>query len=375
MGELRKRTRGDGEDEGGFCDDSEGEGVMIGKDDLPSSTPPEKTLQEEAAPAPAATAAVVPADVADAVEPGLPLDDEEDEEREELSGTLRDAVVKRLALEETLEKLGPAFEAFSNFIDVAGPYAYQAWECGKRAYASVPIEMLTALLGLVLCFFGGSFVTTIAAAEAFRLCGGSRTMRHIRAVRRDYAHFMRKHREVRRNNPNVQIKAHDLVLLALRSVRDPYRLNSGVSGLYTAALAVLTTLRLQFARTITLGASIGEVVNRPVARYLAPAVEHFVEADLKKWVPVFLEWVCRFVGVTLAFYAQRVLAAVQSSLRGGLMCGRHALAALRDQERIPRTKHDDNLDTLAGYTLAGLGLSFQLYWGYAWDGCVCSCFC
>lgn len=40
--------------------------------------------------------------------------------------------------------------------------------------------LLPAFMGLIICFFGGSFVTTIAAAEAFRIVGYDSTLQCIR---------------------------------------------------------------------------------------------------------------------------------------------------------------------------------------------------
>eukprot|EP01061_Rhynchopus_euleeides_P010693 TRINITY_DN20205_c0_g1_i2.p1 TRINITY_DN20205_c0_g1~~TRINITY_DN20205_c0_g1_i2.p1 ORF type:complete len:321 (+),score=119.68 TRINITY_DN20205_c0_g1_i2:57-965(+) len=274
-------------------------------------------------------------------------------------------VVERYpAVEEALVHLAPLAKKCGEAIDVAGPYALQAWGYAKAAYDQCPIEILTALLGLMLCFFGGAFVTTIAAAEAFRLCGGSRTMRHLRVLWRDYMRFQIAQRQRRRQSPNTPVRATDTMVVLLRSVRDPDRLSSSVSGLYTAFLAMFTTLRLQFARTITLGAAIGESIKKPVGTFVVPSLERLVEPDFRKWVSPATEWGCRFLGVTIAFYAQRVLAAVQSSLRGGEMCVRHTFIFLRQKGVLPSTRHDATFDAVGGYVLSALGLYCQLCWGF-----------
>jgi hypothetical protein len=41
--------------------------------------------------------------------------------------------------------------------------------------AALPVEELGILLGLLLCFFGGMFPMVMAAAEAWRQCGGAQT--------------------------------------------------------------------------------------------------------------------------------------------------------------------------------------------------------
>lgn len=51
-----------------------------------------------------------------------------------------------------------------------------------------------------------------------------------------------------------------LTVFAL-AVKDPARLNAAIGGLYTAWIAVQGTLRIEFARTITLGVSMAEMAT------------------------------------------------------------------------------------------------------------------
>ncbi len=44
-------------------------------------------------------------------------------------------------------------------------------------YSILPINILKALYGLALCFFGGQFVVTTAAIEAFNQCGGHKMLK------------------------------------------------------------------------------------------------------------------------------------------------------------------------------------------------------
>jgi len=46
--------------------------------------------------------------------------------------------------------------------------------------------LLPAFMGLIICFFGGSFVTTIAAAEAFRIVGYDSTMQCVRDLSNEF---------------------------------------------------------------------------------------------------------------------------------------------------------------------------------------------
>jgi hypothetical protein len=82
----------------------------------------------------------------------------------------------------------------------------------------------------------------------------------------------------------LQISNADLVkrklLLALKTL-DPSRVGGAVAALNAGFLAVLATLKLQFAKTITLGNSIAEMVEGPVDRYILPKLEPLVPAEYR----------------------------------------------------------------------------------------------
>jgi hypothetical protein len=63
-------------------------------------------------------------------------------------------------------------------------------EIGIELYAVLqpykPERLVPSFAGLVMCFFGGSFVTTIAAAEAYRLVGYESTMACVQSLLEDY---------------------------------------------------------------------------------------------------------------------------------------------------------------------------------------------
>lgn len=80
----------------------------------------------------------------------------------------------KTALEPYLEAAIPAFQAASQALDTAWPYAEAAWPYIVKAWKLIEPHTQTwapIWFGMVLIFFGGSLPLTIAAVEAFRLCG------------------------------------------------------------------------------------------------------------------------------------------------------------------------------------------------------------
>lgn len=60
---------------------------------------------------------------------------------------------------------------------------------------------------------------------------------------------------------------------------DPARMNAAVGGLWHATLGVIGVLKIQFARTVTLGAAIGDVTSKTMGRAATPVLAHLLPAE------------------------------------------------------------------------------------------------
>jgi len=69
------------------------------------------------------------------------------------------------------------------FFEIALELAIELYVCLKPYK---PELLLPSFAGLIMCFFGGSFVTTIAAAEAYRLVGYDSTMECVKSLVEDF---------------------------------------------------------------------------------------------------------------------------------------------------------------------------------------------
>ena len=58
-------------------------------------------------------------------------------------------------------------------------------------------------------------------------------------------------------------------LLVAKTV-DPEKLGAALTQVSAGSLAVIASLKLTFARTLSLGASLGNTLNKPVSRKLTP---------------------------------------------------------------------------------------------------------
>jgi len=260
-------------------------------------------------------------------------------------------------------------------------------------YEALPKNAVTALFGLALCFFGGTYVASIAAIEAFRQMGFDKVLSELSVVYSDYqkvSSASAKDDEEDKDGDGVadvlQIPAGELaqrkIMLALRAVEEPQRLQSAVGSLWASYIAVLATLKLEFARTTAFALGIVEVVKYPVVRYGAPLlVQIFLaapdsiklkEEGAKNWAITIVESALTLVAVAFAWYLQMIISAFYSGLRGGRMFADAVLQLAMDNDLMkylpfveqPFNADESFLDEAIGYSVAFFGFSFQFFSGF-----------
>lgn len=191
----------------------------------------------------------------------------------------------------------------------------------RRAYKKIeafnPEALIQMFIGVMLIFFGGFFVVTVAMMEAFKQGGSD-------ALFENLAKLQEQVRAVNEANkiddaldedgdgiPDVkQIAKDELVQRKMRvalSAMDPVIVQSALGNLWTATMSACATVKLQFARTIALGVSIGNYIHRPVMRYIVPLLEAFTDKTYHKWYPSVFSYICRMIGASIAFQIQRIL--------------------------------------------------------------------
>ena len=137
------------------------------------------------------------------------------------------------------------------------------WRKACWFYSWAPTNLLQMCFGLGLAFFGGTYVAAIAAVEAFRLMGWQRTWADLKVVYAELRLVYDRSEEddLLDEDGNGVVDVDELTPqelatrklgLAMRTVKEPDKLQSAVGGLWSAYLAVLATLRLEFARVAAL---------------------------------------------------------------------------------------------------------------------------
>lgn len=86
-----------------------------------------------------------------------------------------------------------------------------------------------------------------------------------------------------------QLEAKDLAarrIMVLTKSINPENVSIAIEGLTMATVAVLATLRVRFAKAITLGTAIGEVLNKIFSPFTTQVLEFALPDDYEKWIPV-----------------------------------------------------------------------------------------
>jgi hypothetical protein len=263
-----------------------------------------------------------------------------------------------------------------DLIDKSGPYFAQAYALGLKVWEALqpyhPEQLAPILTGLVLCCFGGSYVTLIAAVEAFRLTGYQRMSAALGIIYQSALTALeasRKDDAVDADGDGVadvlQISQQQLLTRKLQVVFkavDPDRFSDALTAVWSGSLAVIATLRVQFAQAVTLGASIGDMAYKYVGTTVEPVLRNVIPPEGHRWVPTLVTYACKAFGVSIAWFLQRVISAFYSATRGGQMFATNLQLYLKTNRNIdlpPNAVHGIAL------FMTGAGFLWQLNHGFS----------
>jgi len=271
-------------------------------------------------------------------------------------------------------KAAPIVGMAAVYIRIAIPHIVKFYSMVVEQIAKLPLGLMRALVGFCMCFFGGVFPGTIAAYEAWSLCGGKEAVASLQELYGEFEKVMEANKKDEADDkdgdgkPDIDaLDPKELVIhktkLVLQTV-DPTKVSKQVSLLYTGWIGVLATLKIKFAKTVTLGVAIGEKLYGPTEHYVQPIVTKMVEEEYQQWVPVVLKWMCKAVAVSIAWWIQRVISAFHSCIKGGLMFGRELVHYMHEKGYVQFDIDDTYIDEGIGWGIAVVGLLTQFYFGF-----------
>jgi len=267
-------------------------------------------------------------------------------------------------LTDTLTKLLPVIE---QAVTVGAPLAVKLFEQFRAFLKMVPTNTLLAAYGLGLCFFGGYFAASVVALEAFRLSGWDATHACLADLAKDWDAIVAANADDKKRDDvkamNASDRARHKFVLFLQVV-NPDRVMEAVGGLYMGFMGVIAALKIHFALVVTLGLSIGNELRKPAATYLVPALAQVIPPAYHKWINPIINYGCKIVACTIAWWIQQILSTTQTGVRGGLLFARSMMRLAIDRKIMNIDPDDSMLDEICGWALAFVGVYFQLSRGF-----------
>lgn len=279
-----------------------------------------------------------------------------------------------------VKKISPIVLGLANFADAAAPYVIQAFRVLVALYKLIepynPHQFLPLAFGLVMCFFGGSFLTLVAAAEAVRLTVWNRLWKAFKILY-DNAQAAKeasaKDDTLDEDNDGIadvdQVSNQELftrkIYVVLRTV-DPDLCMDALSAVWGGFLSILATLRIHFAQCVTLGCSLGEMAMTAVGKNVQDFFTDVMPKDLKKWAPRLTQQIFIFAGVFLAWCLQTIIASFHSAIRGGTMAVRSGIQLAKAKGYLDPTFDEESKEVnAAAMVLGGFGFIWQFRNGFA----------
>lgn len=266
----------------------------------------------------------------------------------------------------------PIMSAITTVIPIVIDYSQKLW----GIYESLPEDQLQAILGFVLCFFGGLYPVLFAAMEAAKHGGMETLVTALKELSEEAMVIIEENKKDddvdadndgtkdvdQLNNRQLIMRKFNLVIVKM----NPEKMNHAFSCVYKVWLSVIAVLAHKFAKTIALACSISDFVRKPVQKYCVSIIQTVVPDQYKKWVPTLCTWFITSVAMSFAYFLQSIITAFTSSLTGSVMLASALLRIARKKglKFVPKDLKDTYIDEVLAYGFAIAGFSFQFKLGF-----------
>ena len=280
------------------------------------------------------------------------------------------------AVKPYVRKLETAVPVMGKALKVISPLLEKGWDLGVKAYGVYKKKKLERYLplvaGLVLIMYGGTFMFLIAAVEAYRVTGWERTAKCFADIRANYVRVKKADEEDDRrlardddgDGRTLEEEMDDEEYLYHKAsmvlkVVEPQQLMDALSGISAGFFAVIATLKAKFAESVTLGICLGKMFEKAIKGVFLKEVQSIM-GRYRKWADPMITYLCRFIGISIAYTLQRVIFSFYSAVRGADIF-LAALAVTLAWKADVETSININAIKLG---LGILGFVKQLYTGY-----------
>lgn len=213
------------------------------------------------------------------------------------------------------------------------------------------------LHGITLLLFGGRFATTFAFFEAFQQTGVHNLLKSLRVIKEQVISAKGAVQDVSGSTEeDIASRNIDSLVAAV----DPEAVQEALLALWLSIFTATALVKLKFANAITLGSSIGDFIEKPATKYLMPTLKEKVDVRYHKWLPFLVQYICRFIGVSIAFRVYRILATLSSAIRGSDLLMKH-FVQLCEKKGMQQSLVQGPLDDFVRTSIVGAGVYSQLF--------------
>ena len=196
-----------------------------------------------------------------------------------------------------------------------------------KFYQALPMDAITAQIGLVYCFLGGYYPTLFSSLQAAQYCGLQVAIGALVDLTDEAMKVIDATADVRWDDMSRKDIFLQQTNIVLKTV-DPMKINQAAAGLYTTWLGVSAVLQREYARVISLSLTLAAGFESVARFVLQPPLNIITPEDYRKWVPAVIGWGCKALAMNIAWRIQRVLTAATSAIAGGAIVARSLLKIL-----------------------------------------------
>lgn len=279
-------------------------------------------------------------------------------------------------VKKAMYAFAPVADAIHKGFVIAWPYMVLAFRKGKAIYDKMPPYSCVMIYGLIVAFCGAHFAAIVAVVEAFKQTGA---FKKIGACLVDlYDSFQKLKVENEKDNTADEdgdgisdvdeLSNGELFLrkctLVMRSV-DPHKVNKALSGLYQGFIAAVMVVQFEFAKTVTLGASLGDFMERSVRIVLDPILDMTLPEEYHGWIELLCTYICRSIGVFIAWTIQFYNSLLHCAVAGSLIFSRALITYLDNRDGKQDIDMEETyLDEIIGWCLAAFSIFVQYLFGF-----------
>jgi len=278
-------------------------------------------------------------------------------------------------MEKYVRMLAPVVRPIAAAVVFVWPYLCIAYSFCAKYYNMLPEFIPQMIYGILVCFMGAHFAAIVTVIEAFKQSGAWIKLRACFVDLYEAFEKLRKENEkdntIDADNDGIldvdeldpdEIFKHKMQVF-FRAV-NPQDVKAALEGIYQGFVSMVLVVRFSFAKTVALGNSIAENLFRVVDFVLEPILDRILAEEYHPWIMLIISYICKSVGVTMAWALQFYQSLVQCAIAGGLTFSRNLIAYLNKAGKIQINMEESFLDEIVGWALAFFSVIFQYVTGF-----------